>query len=108
MVDAKQSELDFVEQQILTDIFGGYTSDNFVFRYGFFKFDLSPKVQKAINDFENLMKPIMDEEGYINADDIKKFVNESLVTLPSGRYRLIDVYRKCQPYLASIISYLKG
>ena len=42
-VDIKQQELDFVEQQVLTDIFGGYTPDKFVYRFGFMKIDLEPR-----------------------------------------------------------------
>ena len=107
-VDTKQQELDFVEQQLLTDIFGGYTSDRFVFRYGFFKLDLSAKVQKAINDFEGFVKPLMDEDGLIDSANIKKYLNENLINLPDGKYRLIDVYRKAQPFLSSIIKYFGG
>ncbi|MBQ0114181.1 MAG: hypothetical protein KBT03_13710 [Bacteroidales bacterium] len=108
MVDVKQQELDFFEQQVLTDIFGGYNQESFVFRYGFFKFDLAPKVQKAINDMEKLIYPLMDDEGYINSSDIKKYVNDIIINVPDGRYRLIDLYRKCQPFLISAINYVKG
>lgn len=104
-VDIKQQELDFVEQQLLTDVFGGYTSDKFVFRYGFFKLDLSSKVQKAINDFENFIKPYMDENGMVNSTELKKLFNEQYINLPDGKYRLIDIYRKGQPFLTSIKSY---
>jgi hypothetical protein len=107
-VDIKQQELDFVEQQILTDIFGGYASDRFVYRYGFFKLDLSAKVQKAINDFEGFVKPLMDEDGLIDSTNIKKYFNENLISLPDGKYRLIDIYRKAQPFLSSILTYFGG
>lgn len=107
-VDIKQQELDFVEQQILTDIFGGYTSDKFVYRYGFFKLDLSAKVQKAINDLENFIKPMMDESGLIDSTQLKQYFNDNLITIPDGKYRLIDLYRKIQPFLSTAISYLGG
>ena len=107
-VDIKQQELDFVEQQLLTDVFGGYTSDRFVYRYGFFKLDLSAKVQKAINDFEGFIKPLMDDDGMINTTDIKKYFNDSVVYIPDGKYRLIEIYRKAQPFLSSIIKYFGG
>lgn len=106
-VDIKQQELDFVEQQLLTDIFGGYTSDKFVFRYGFFKLDLSSKVQKAINDFESFIKPYMDENGMVDATELKKMFNEQYITIPDGKYRLIDIYRKSQPILTSVMSYFR-
>lgn len=108
MVDIKQQELDFVEQQILTDIFGGFTSDRFVYRFGFMKIDLAPKVQKTIEDFERFVKPLMEEDGSIDIGKIKKFVNEQYINLPDGKYRLIEIYRKGQPFLTAIMKYLKG
>ena len=107
-VDIKQQELDFVEQQVLTDIFGGYTQDKFVYRLGLFKIDLTPRVQKAIVDFENLIKPMMDNEGFLDTSHIKSFINEAYINIPDGKYRLIDIYRRGQPLLTSIIKYLKG
>lgn len=107
-VDIKQQELDFVEQQILTDIFGGFTPDKFVYRFGFMKIDLEPKVQKLIHDFEGFVKPIMEDDGTIDASKVKKYINEQYISLPDGKYRLIDIYRKGQPFLTSIVKYLKG
>jgi hypothetical protein len=108
MVDIKQQELDFMEQQILTDIFGGFTADKFVYRFGFMKIDLAPKVQKAITDFENFIKPLLEEDGTLDVGKIKQYVNEQYIQLPDGKYRLIDIYRRCQPFLTSIVKYLKG
>lgn len=107
-VDVRQQELDFVEQQVLTDIFGGFTPDKFVYRFGFFKIDLTPRVQKAIGDFENFIKPMMDDEGFLDTSHIKSFINEAYINIPDGKYRLIDIYRRGQPLLTSIIKYLKG
>ena len=107
-VDFKQQELDFMEQQVLTDIFGGYTPDKFVYRFGFMKIDLEPKVQKIISDFEGFIKPLMEDDGTLDVGKIKKYINEQYIQLPDGRYRLIDVYRKCQPFLTCIVKYLKG
>ena len=66
MADIKQQELDFMEQQILTDIFGGFTADKFVYRFGFMKIDLAPKVQKAITDFETFIKPMLEDDGTLD------------------------------------------
>lgn len=106
-VDIRQQELDFVEQQILTDIFGGYTPDKFVYRYGFFKVDLSPKIQKIIHDTETFIKPMMDENGLIDSTHVKKYLNENIIKLPDGHYRLIEVYRKAQPFLSSLMNYIR-
>lgn len=106
-VDIKQQELDFFEQQILTDMFGGFTPDKFVYKYGFFKLDLTQKVQKAISKFEAMVKPVMDDNGYIDGKAIKQFINDDYLNLPEGKYRLIDIYRKYQPFVGSLLSYFK-
>lgn len=105
-VDMKQHELDMVEKQILTDLFGGYEAQNLVYKFGFFKLDLKPKVQKIIHDFESLAKPMMDDEGKIDSANVKKYLNEDMIKLPDGKYRLIEVYQKCQPFLMAIKKYI--
>ena len=101
-VDIKQLELDLVEQQMLTDIFGGYTPDKFVLRYGFYKYDLSPKVQKVLNDFEKLVKPMMNEEGKINLSELRKYVAVDFINIPEGLYRPIELYTNIQPLVAGL------
>lgn len=105
-VDIKQQELDMVEKQILTDLFGGYEAHNLVYKFGFFKIDLSPKIQKMIRDFESLLKPIMDDEGYVDSSIVKRYINEDMLVLPDRKYRLIDLYRKYQPFFMSIKKYI--
>ena len=107
-VDIKQQELDFVEQQVLTDIFGGFTPEYMVYRFGFMKIDLEPRVQKLIHDFEGFVKPLMEDDGTIDTTKVKRYINEQYISLPDGRYRLIDIYRKGQPLLTTIVRYLKG
>lgn len=107
-VDIKQQELDLAEQQMLTDIFGGYTPDKFVLRVGFFKYDLSPKVQKILNDFENIAKPIMNEQGQIDLSQLRKYVAVDYINIPDGLYRPIELYRKIQPLVAGLKDYIIG
>lgn len=107
-VDIKQQELDLAEQQMLTDIFGGYTPDKFVLRVGFFKYDLSPKVQKILNDFENIAKPMMNEQGQIDLSQLRKYVAIDYINIPDGLYRPIELYRKIQPLVAGIKDYIIG
>lgn len=106
-VDIRQQELDLLEKQILTDLFGGYETHNFVYKFGFFKVDLTPKVQKAIRDFEAIVKPMMTDEGLLDVTKLKGYINEDYIRLPDGSYRLMDMYRRCQPFLLSIKKYLK-
>lgn len=107
-VDVKQQELDLAEQQMLTDIFGGYTPDKFVLRVGFFKYDLSPKVQKILNDFESIAKPIMNEQGQIDLSQLRKYVAIDYINIPDGLYRPIELYRKIQPLVAGLKDYIIG
>lgn len=107
-VDIKQLELDLVEQQILTDIFGGYTPDKFVLRAGIFKYDLSGKVQKVLNDFERVVKPLMNDEGKINLADLSKHFVADFINLPDGLYRPIELYSKIQPLVAGLKDYILG
>lgn len=107
-VDVKQQELDLAEQQMLTDIFGGYTPDKFVLRIGFFKYDLSPKVQKILNDFENIAKPMMNEQGQIDLSQLRKYVAIDYINIPEGLYRPIELYRKIQPLVAGLKDYIIG
>lgn len=107
-VDVKQQELDLAEQQMLTDIFGGYTPDKFVLRVGFFKYDLSPKVQKILNDFENIAKPMMNEQGQIDLSQLRKYVAIDYINIPDGLYRPIELYRKIQPLVAGLKDYIIG
>lgn len=108
MVDIVQQELNLVEQNILTDIFGGYTPEHFVYRYGLLKLNVAPKVQKLIDKFESFMKPLMDEHGYIDNASVQSFLNEEIIKLPEGKHRLIELYQQYQPYFLTIISTLKG
>lgn len=107
-VDVKQQELDLAEQQILTDIFGGYTPDKFILRAGIFKYDLSGKVQKVLNDFERVVKPLMNDEGQINLADLRKYFATDFINLPEGLYRPIELYRKIQPLVAGFKDYILG
>lgn len=107
-VDIKQLELDLAEQQMLTDIFGGYTPDKFILRAGIFKYDLSSKVQKVLNDFESVVKPIMNEQGQINLSELRRYVAVDFINLPDGLYRPIELYRKIQPLVAGLKDYILG
>lgn len=107
-VDIKQLELDLAEQQMLTDIFGGYTPDKFVIKVGIFKYDLSPKVQKVLNDFEKIVKPMMTDEGKINLSELKQYITSDYINIPDGLYRPIELYRKIQPLVGGLKDYILG
>lgn len=107
-VDIKQLELDLAEQQLLTDLFGGYTPDKFVIKLGIFKYDFSHKVQKVLNDFESIVKPAMDEKGMIDLTELGKHFATGFINLPEGKYRPIELYSKIQPLVAGLKDYILG
>lgn len=107
-VDIKQLELDLAEQQMLTDIFGGYTPDKLVFRFGFLKYDLSPKVQKVLNDLEKVVKPIMNEQGQVDLSELRKRVAVDFINIPDGLYRPIELYGMVRPLVAGLKDYIIG
>lgn len=107
MVDISQKELDLFEQAVLTDLFGGYSQDKFIYRSGFLKLDLTKKVQTIITKFENFVRPLLDDEGYINSETIQSYLNEEYIKIPQGRYRLIELYRDYQPYILQLTTLFK-
>lgn len=104
-----QATLDKFEQDVLTDIFGGYTADKFVVKYGFFRYDFADKVQKVIQDFETLVKPLMDEQGKIDPSIVNKYLPTQLAIVdPYARVSLDELYQKVRPLVLSLGKYIKG
>lgn len=101
-----QEELDLFEQQVLTDLFGGYTADKFVIKFGIFKYDLTPKIQKTIADFETFVKPFMNSDGYVDGTQIKKYISIPYLQIPDRLFRPIELYREIQPLLLKLKGYL--
>ena len=99
-----QKELDAFEQKVLTDLFGGYTSDKFVLNFGIFKYDFSKKVQSIITDFESLVKPFMTDAGYIDGTKLRAILNTKYLDIPDKLFRPSEIYYDIRP----IILKLKG
>lgn len=104
ITDLKQTELDIVEQKILTELFGGYSPENMVLKKGIFKINVADDVQKYINMFEDFVKPLMDDQGYINGAELKQYIDSKISwMLPNGNFRLGDVYDLIAPFAKRII-----
>ena len=104
ITDLKQTELDIVEQKILTELFGGYSPENMVLKKGIFKINVADDVQKYINMFEDFVKPLMDDQGYINGAELKQYLDSKISwMLPNGNFRLGDVYDLIAPLAKRII-----
>lgn len=104
ITDLKQTELDIVEQKILTELFGGYSPENMVLKKGIFKINVADDVQKYINMFEDFVKPLMDDQGYINGAELKQYIDSKISwMLPNGNFRLGDVYDLIAPLAKRVI-----
>ena len=104
ITDLKQAELDIVEQKILTELFGGYSPDNMIIKKGIFKIDISGDVQKYINMFEEFIKPLMDEQGYLNGAELRQYIDSKISwMLPIGKFRIGDVYDLIAPLAKRIL-----
>ncbi len=104
----QQTELDLFEQEILTDLFGGVSSERMTVGSGIFKVNISGQVQKYIDKFENLVRPLMDEQGKIEGSTIKQYLSGNLAAIvPDGKFRLIEVYRQAAPLIRKIAGGMK-
>ncbi len=98
-----QRELDYLETAVLTDIFGGCDPKDFVIQKGFFKIDLSDRVQKYINEFEEMAKPFMSQDGTVNGAELNKVISIPYINIPDYQFRLVDLYREVSPLVKKII-----
>ena len=101
-----EEQLDKVEQAILTDIFGGYSREYMNIRYGIFKFDIGDKVQKVINDFERKIKPLMDSQGNIELESLKRYL--PFINIADGVYTPMAIYESIRPVVLGVKDYLLG
>lgn len=101
-----EEQLDKVEQAILTDIFGGYSKEHLAIKYGIFKFDISDKVQRVINDFEDKVKPFLDSQGNIQPELVKRYL--PFINIKDEPIELMELYQTLKPLLAGLKDYLGG
>lgn len=99
-----QEELDQFEKAILTELFGGYTKEHLVLHKGIFKWDLSDKVQEYIDKLESVLKPLMDERGYIQSARLKQFIDIPYIVIPEGKFRPVELL----PYIKKFIPNIRG
>lgn len=65
LTDIRQNELDLAEERVLTNLFGSTTPD--AKTQWLLKF-LDIDINDIIQNFESIMKPIMDDNGLVNAE----------------------------------------
>ena len=92
LVDVKQSELDLAEARLLTLVFGSTEID--AKTEWLLKF-LNIDINKYIQNFENLIKPLMLDNGLVDAGLARSLMSAKYPVLsniiPSQNFRLVDV-----------------
>lgn len=92
LADIKQNELDIAEERLLTNLFGKAEIDaktEWLLRY------LNIDINKHIQNFENIVKPLMLDNGMVDVNLTKSLVASKYPLLsnilPSTNFRLVDV-----------------
>lgn len=91
LTDIRQNELDLAEERVLTNLFGSTTPD--AKTQWLLKF-LDIDINDIIQNFESIMKPIMDDNGLVNAELAKSLTATKFPLLsnilPTSNFRLVD------------------
>ena len=92
LVDVKQSELDLAEERLLTAVFG--STDISTGAQWMLKF-LNIDINNYIQNFESMMKPLMLDNGKVDAALMKSIVSAKYPVLsniiPASDFRLVEV-----------------
>jgi hypothetical protein len=105
LVDVKQNELDLAETKLLESLFGSTELDaKAQWLLKFFNIDINNTIQT----FENLMKPLMLDNGMVDASLTRSLVATKypLISniIPSQNFRLVDIVNE----LTTILKGTKG
>ena len=92
LVDVKQSELDLAEARLLTAVFGSTeitTEAQWLLKF------LNIDINKYIRNFESLVKPLMLDNGKVDASMMRSLVSSKYPVLsniiPTTDFRLVEV-----------------
>ena len=103
LVDLKQNELDIAETKLLETLFGSTELDaKTQWLLKFFNIDINNTIQT----FENLMKPLMLDDGMVDASLARSLVatKHPLISnmLPSENFRLVNIVNEITTLLKGI------
>ena len=102
LVDVRQNELDIAEEKLLTAIFGSTEIDTKA--QWLLKF-LNIDINDLIQNFENTLKPVMLDNGMVDAQMVRSLVSYKYPLIaniiPSQNFRLVDIVNE-------LLSLLKG
>ena len=109
-----QTELDLFETYILETVFTSSENpqlngiiNTFLSLRGI---DFKEGINSAINTFENFMKPLMTEKGYVSGQKVSTFLSTFLPEMKTTQipdFRLIDVARQFEPLLLMLGGYVR-
>ena len=92
LVDVRQNELDIAEEKLLTAIFGSTEIDTKA--QWLLKF-LNIDINDLIQNFENTLKPVMLDNGMVDAQMVRSLVSYKYPLIaniiPSHNFRLVDI-----------------
>lgn len=92
LTDLKQNELDKAEERFFNSIFGSTTLDDKT--QWLLKF-LNIDINKQIQNFESIMKPVMLDNGLVNASLLRSLASKEYPLLsniiPEKDFRLVDM-----------------
>lgn len=102
LADVRQNELDIAEERLLTGLFGSTTLN--AKAEWLLKF-LGIDINEIIQNFEGVVKPLMNDDGLVNAELARSLVSQKYPLLsniiPTYNFRLADVSD-------SLVNILKG
>lgn len=92
LVDVRQNELDMAEERFMNNVFGSTVIDSKTqWLLNFLNIDIN----KTVQNFENFMKPILLQNGMVDAKLFKDLVQTKYPfmanIIPSENFRLVDI-----------------
>lgn len=104
LVDVKQKELDLAEERFLTNIFGSTTPSTEVqWLLRFMDIDINDMIQ----NFEEMVKPLMTNNGLVDAKRLKSLVGRKFPLIasmiPASDFRLSTVADKVSKMIGKVM-----
>ena len=60
--------------------------------------------EEYIDKLERVVKPLMDERGYIQSAQLKQFIDIPYIVIPEGKFRPVELL----PYIKKFIPNIRG
>lgn len=112
MTNLIQTELDLVEEHLLTCLFQNAKNPQINGAIKSYCTLIGKNPINILNDyiikFENIVKPIMQKNGMINGEKLTQLIAIKFnKQIPISDFRLVDVSRALEPWLLSLGTFLQ-